>query len=66
MRVEVASRMKESSATGPVLKAGPKAAFTVKAVNARTEMGKRRHRGVKCRDAFRFTVGFSSFGFCRE
>jgi hypothetical protein len=27
-RVEVDSRMKESEATGPVLKAGPKAAFT--------------------------------------
>lgn len=27
-RVEVASRMKESSETGPVLKAGPMAAFT--------------------------------------
>lgn len=32
MRVAVDSRMKEFVATGPVLKAGPKAAFTVAAV----------------------------------
>lgn len=38
-RVEVDSRMKESEATGPVLKAGPMAAFTEAiAVMARAEM----------------------------
>lgn len=39
VRVEVASRIHEPDETGPVLKAGPMAAFTdPRAVTARTDM----------------------------